>query len=260
MSTWLELLWWPSITCLILTGMHGYLGLQVIRRNVIFLDLALAQWMGLSGIVAVVLHAEGWQAGLLKGGFVMGSAGFLTWCRTRHKGLSQELLIGLLYVGAMAASMALISRFGTESHHLHDLLVGNLLVNDTPTILKTGAWYAGLTIAWAAWRQWGAGRFPGWVGDYAFYVLFAVVVNSSVGLGGVLLVFAFLIAPAATATLWARTRWGQLGVAWGVGTIGSIAGMMGSLATDTPPAAAIVLALVGLFLVGWALTPRKVAY
>jgi len=237
--------------------MHGYLGLQVIQRNVIFLDLALAQLMGLSGIVAIVMHAEGLQVGVLKGAFILGCAGFLTWCRSRHKGLSQELLIGLLYVGAMAASMALISRFGTESHHLHDLLVGNLLFNDTPTILTTGLWYALLSIAWVAWRRWGAHRMPRWVGDYAFYVLFALVVNSSVALGGVLLVFSFLIAPAAIGQLLARTPTTQLGLAWVVGTVGSVVGMMVSLATDTPPAAAIVLVLVGLFFVAWGVVPHR---
>lgn len=255
----LQLMWLPTLTCFILTGMHGYLGLQVIKRNVIFLDLALAQLMGLAAIVSIVLHATGGYEWAIKGVFVLGGAGLLTASRSRHHGISPELFIGLLYVGAMAASMAFMSRFGTESHHLHDLLVGNLLFVEPVVVIKTGILYASLGAFWWLLNRLKSAKSIHWGWDFLFYVVFAIVVNSSVALGGVLLVFALLIAPAAMAMLTAHTSLARLLMAWAIGVVGSLGGILLSLWTDTPPAAAVVLVLFLLFFLVYFIKRRTVA-
>lgn len=268
MSLGLELLWWPFLACLVLTGIHAYLGLHVLIRGVIFVDLALAQVAAL-GMATAVLAGYGPQSdatyyyGLA---FTAGGAALFALVRDRRGVVPQEAIIGIVYAVATALAVLVLDRVPQGGEQVKQLLVGSILSVTGEDVGRTAALYALIGLF-----HWGARRpllalslgrevrgGPWW--DFAFYFTFGLVVTSSVRIAGVLLVFSYLIVPA-VAGAWLATSIGRrLVIGWILGVLVSVAGLSASYALDLPTGAAIVAAFGAvLALVGGLLLLRRLA-
>jgi zinc/manganese transport system permease protein len=232
----------PFAAGLLVLATHVPLGIDVLRRGIIFLDLAVAQMAALGVLTAEML---GWDSGagvqVAAAAAAVFGALLLTWTERRWPQL-QEALIGLLFVVAASAGILLLANNPHGGEHLRDLLGGQILWIGWSQLLPVALLYAALL---AVWFFVGRER----LGRAGFYLVFALAVTASVQLVGVFLVFASLIAPAvATAAL--RRR---LMMAWGLGTLGYAAGFLVSLLGDLPTGAAIVccLGLVALAALLW---------
>ncbi|OHC65864.1 MAG: hypothetical protein A2040_17025 [Rhodocyclales bacterium GWA2_65_19] len=244
----------PFVAGLLVLTTHVVLGIDVLRRGIIFIDLAIAQVAALGAIAAslfdldvllhgIVPHDIGVQAGAqLAAGLAAGAGALLlTWCERRWPDI-QEALIGLVFVFAAAAGILLLARHPHGGEHLRDLLAGQLLWVSWQQLWPVALLYAGVLALWLGPAQ----RWP----RLGFYLLFAVTVTASVQLVGVLLVFTSLIAPAvATRALPGRRR---VLLAYLVGAAGYAAGLGLSLYADLPAGATVVCCLCLLALVGLA--------
>ncbi len=255
MSQFLELMTKPFLACLILTGIHAYLGLHVIEREVIFVDLALAQLAAFGATLGLLwgfgLHSlEGYLTAL---GFTLVGAAVFAATRLRKPLVPQESLIGIVYAISAAASILVLSRAPEGGEELKALLVGHLLFIEWPEILKILGLYSAVGLLhWVVRRpllaisQDPEGAFRRglrvrwW--DFLFYATFGLVVTSSVEVAGVLLVFSFLIVPAVCGVLLAKTVGRRLFVGWLMGTLTSVAGVVASYVWDLPTGATVVCA------------------
>jgi zinc/manganese transport system permease protein len=257
MADALALLWLPFLASLVLVAVHAYFGLQVLARNVIFVDLALAQTAALGATLAFLLgHAPqtaasyGWSLA-----FALGASLLLTGTRVWSGRIPQEALIGVIYVVAAAAAFLMVDKAPQGAEHIKQMLTGNILTVTEGDLLAVAPLYLVLAgaHAWAARRGWLAGSpLRELFGDLLFYACFALVVTSSVALAGVLLVFSFLIIPAAIGTLYATRPVRRLLVGWGAGAAASAAGLAAAYGWDLSTGSAMVcafgiaLALAGL--------------
>jgi zinc/manganese transport system permease protein len=241
----------PFLACALLAAIHGYFGLHVLKRGVIFLDIALAQLASLGALVGSIagLAMGSPQGYAVSATFTLVGAIIFTLSRTAsRRDVPQEAIIGIVYVVAAAASIAALSRFPGEGHQLQEMMIGNILFVWPPDLIKTAILYAVIgAIHLIFYRQFWAvstGTAPPrqalcW--DFAFYATFGLIVTSSVKLAGVLLVFMLLVAPATAALLLSRHRLTQLGIAWGFGTVCSGIGLLAAVRWDFPPGAAIIV-------------------
>ena len=267
-TTILSFLAAPFAASLILTGIHAYLGVHVVERGVIFVDLSLAQIAALGGAVALLLpftsadpHGPGvyW---ISLGFTFIGAAGVST-IRSRRARIPQEAIIGICYAVASAAAILAMSKATSESEHLKDMLVGNILAVSWPEVGRTALLYGAVGAFHYVFR----GKFllismdprraeaQGisirlW--DFLFYASFGFVVTSSVAIAGVLLVFCYLIVPSVAAILYAENVGTRLAIGWTMGTVVSALGVYLSLRLDLPTGAAMVCTF-GLVLVLMAL-------
>lgn len=257
----------PFAACVVLVGIHGYLGLHVLRREVIFVDLALAQIAAFGAVVAFLFgHRLGTPQALVfsLGATVVGAAVF-SWTRTRGR-VPQEALIGITYVIATAATILVADRAPDGAEHVKELLAGAIVWVTWEHVLRSLVVYAAVGLVHyllrerfilitedpdeAERRGWSLRRW-----DFLFYLTFGVVITLSVEIGGVLVVFTYLVAPAIIA-LASSNRWGRrIAIAWGVGLVGSAAGLLASYRWDLPSGPAIVCAL-GLMLLLFGLSRR----
>jgi zinc/manganese transport system permease protein len=245
---------WPSfLVAVCLVGIHAYFGIQVLARNVIFVDLALAQIAALGATVAFMLGhpAQGPATYGYSLGFTLLAAVLLALTRAWAVRVPQEALIGVIYVVAAAASILLIDRAPQGAEHLKQILTGNILTSGVSEIAVIVPLYLAVALVHFFLR----GKFAKsgslfW--EFVFYATFGMVVTSSVALAGVLLVFSFLIIPAAIGVMYASSLPRQLAIGWIAGIVTSAAGFAASFAFDLPTGAAIVcafgaaLALAGL--------------
>ena len=250
----LPLLWVPLLLSLVLTGIHTYLGLHVLARKIIFVDLALAQIAALGATVAFMLGyppqtmaAYGYS--LL---FTLAGALLLSFSRAWTGGkISQEAVVGVIYVVSAAAALLLVDQAPQGAEHLKQILVGSLLTATPHDLAKLTGLYALIgALHWVCRRpllritfehdEPGHGALKTWWWDFVFYALFGVVVTSSVAVAGVLLVFSFLIIPAAIGTLYAGRLGAALAIGWIAGGVASAAGLGVSYAWDLPTGAALV--------------------
>src|ERR1044072_7213168 len=255
-TTMLEFLAAPFVASLILTGIHAYLGVHVVERGVIFVDLALAQIAALGAPIAVLLPFSGGDPHApvvywISLAFTFIGAAVFSTVRGHRARIPQEAIIGICYAVASAASILAMSKATSESEHLKDMLVGNILAVSWPEVIKTGALYGAIGLFHyifrkkflaisldheAAVAQGLSVRF--W--DFLFYASFGFVVTSSVAIAGVLLVFCYLIVPSVAAMLYADTVGRRLAIGWTLGTIVSGAGGYFLLVLDLPTGATIV--------------------
>lgn len=240
----------------ILVGIHAYLGIHILERGVIFVDLALAQIAALGAITGVLLgfelHTTGSYFASLSATFI-GAAVFSMTRGKRTSGAMQEAAIGIVYVVSAALAVMVLDRLPSEAEHLKGMLVGNILFVTWPQVVKTLVLYSVVGLAHYLFRE----RFTTisfnpekaaaqqlsvrfW--DFLFYALFGFVVTSSVELAGVLLVFTFLIIPAVAARRFARDMKGRLWLGWGLGVLTSLVGIIISARYDLPTGPAIVCA------------------
>src|SRR5437016_859195 len=254
----------PFIASLILTGIHAYLGVHVVERGVIFVDLSLAQIAALGASVAIIYGADphATTAYWVSLGFTFLGAVVFANVRARHSRIPQEAVIGICYAVASAATILAMSKASGETEHLKDMLVGNLLFVSWHEVIKTAALYGAIGVFHYIFRKnfltvslnhdierVGGMSVRFW--DLLFYGSFGFVVTSSVAIAGVLLVFCYLIVPSVAGMLFARTIGKRLAIAWTMGTLVSALGIYLSVKMDLPTGAAIVctfgivLALMG---------------
>ena len=255
-SGMLQFLAAPFVASLILTGIHAYLGVHVVERGVIFVDLSLAQIAALGATVALLTPFSNgdphssyvyWISLLFT---FIGAAVFST-IRGHRARIPQEAIIGICYAVASAAAILAMSKATSESEHLKDMLVGNILAVSWGEVAETAGLYGVIGIFHYVFRKKflaisldhekavAAGlsvRF--W--DFLFYASFGFVVTSSVAIAGVLLVFCYLIVPSVAAMLYAETVGRRLAIGWTMGTIVSAIGVYLSLVLDLPTGATIV--------------------
>jgi zinc/manganese transport system permease protein len=252
----------PFVASLILTGIHAYLGVHVVERGVIFVDLALAQIAALGATVAIVagMDPHGRNSYWISLGFTFLGAAIFALARTRRGHIPQEAFIGIAYSVASAMAILLMSKATGETEHLKDMLVGNILAVSWPEVRKTAILYALVGIFHYVFRKkfllismnhekaesLGVSvRF--W--DFLFYASFGFVVTSSVAIAGVLLVFCYLIVPSVGAMLFADRIGPRLAIGWTMGTLVSALGCYLSVLLDTPTGATIVVTFGGVLVV-----------
>jgi zinc/manganese transport system permease protein len=243
------------VASLILTGIHAYLGVHVVERGVIFVDLSLAQIAALGLTVAYLagydVHTSA-PAYLFSLGFTFIGAAIFAFTRAHRKTrIPQEAIIGIVYAVSAAVAILVMSKATQETEHLKEMLVGNILSVSWNDVGKTAVLYAlvgafhfvfrkrFLLISMdqaEAERQGLDVRF--W--DLLFYMSFGFVVTSSVAIAGVLLVFCFLIVPSVAAMLFTERLGIRLAIGWGMGALVSAAGVAFSFMLDLPTGATIV--------------------
>src|SRR2546422_9510512 len=255
----LEFLRWPFLASLILTGIHAYLGVHVVERGVIFVDLALAQIAALGATVAILVGMDphGRASYWISLGFTFLGAAIFAVARTRRGHIPQEAFIGIAYAVASAMAILLMSKATGETEHLKDMLVGNILAVSWAEVRKTALLYGVVGLFHYMFRKnfllismnhekaeslginvrlW----------DFLFYASFGFVVTSSVAIAGVLLVFCYLIVPSVGAMLFADRIGPRLAIGWTMGTLVSALGCYLSVLLDTPTGATIVVTCGGI--------------
>ena len=264
----LPFLLWPFMASLILTGIHAYLGVHVVERGVIFVDLALAQIAALGATIAILIGMDphGQAAYWLSLAFTFVGAAIFAFARTRRGHIPQEAFIGIAYAVASATAILLMSKATGETEHLKDMLVGNILAVSRHEVLKTAVLYGIIGIFHYIFRrrfllistnpeQAEASGMNIRFWDFLFYASFGFVVTSSVAIAGVLLVFCYLIVPSVGAMLFADRVGRRLAIGWTMGTLVSALGVYFSVLLDLPTGAAIVCVL-GALLVFAAIVAR----
>lgn len=243
------------VASVILTGIHAYLGIHVVERGVIFVDLSLAQIAAFGGTVGYLagydLHSPAAYAFSL--GFTMLGAAVFAFTRVHRKTrIPQEAIIGIAYAVAAAASVLVMSKATRETEHLKEMLVGNILSVSWTELSRTAVLYALVGLFHFLCRE----RFlmisrdeaeaerRGWnvrAWDFLFYVSFGFVVTSSVSIAGVLLVFSFLIVPSVASMLFSERLGIRLLIGWTMGVLVSAVGVLVSFYADLPTGATIVV-------------------
>ncbi len=265
----LDLLLPPLAACMVIVAIHSYLGLHVIAREVIFVDLSLAQMAALGSTLAIYLgsHPESPATFAYAMGFTTIGAAVFALTRTRGKPrVPHEAIIGIVYVVASAAAILVADRAPGGSEAIKDILVGSLLWVTWPKILRLAAIYAVIGLAhWYLRHRFLMISFQpakaealGWRirwWDFLFYLSFGLVITFSVPIAGVLLVFSFLVVPAAIAFQFTR-RYGPLAIiSWTAGVVASAAGLGVSFHYDLPTGP-VVVTMFGVSLVLAAMVRR----
>ena len=234
----------PFIECLILVGIHAYLGLHVIRRRVIFVDLALAQIAALGATVGIIFGlAEGSPAAFVYSlTFCIIGAAVFAFTRVRNDRVPQEAVIGLSYAITFALGILVVQKLeGVE--HMESILVGGLLWVSWSDIAMTAVAYGLITMIHIVFRKQflaisddPEGAYERGMNvrfwDFLFYATFGIVITISVSVAGVLLVFVFLVAPAILSVMISRSLKTQLLVGWISGTVVTVVGLYLSYVLD----------------------------
>ncbi len=252
----------PLAASLILTGIHAYLGVHVVERGVIFVDLALAQIAALGAIVALILGMDphGASAYWISLGFTFMGAFIFSIAKSKRAHIPQEAFIGIAYAVASAAAILAMSKATGETEHLKDMLVGNILAVSWKEVGQTAVLYGiigafhfvfrkrFLLISMNPKQAEGEGiSVRLW--DFLFYASFGLVVTSSVAIAGVLLVFCYLIVPSVGAMLFTDRIGPRLVIGWTMGTLVSALGVWLSVKMDTPTGPMIVCTFGGVLVV-----------
>ena len=250
----------PFAACLVLVGIHAYCGIHVIERRVLFVDLAVAQFAALGAVVGFAFGHHPGELGstLYSMLFATVAAALFALTRMRHEKIPQEAIIGITFVVASAAAILVADRAPEGAEHIKETLAGSLLWVTWPTVIKDLIIYSAVGLFHWIFRK----RFllistdpeeafrRGWNvrwWDFLFYLSFGIIITFSVEIGGILMVFAYLVIPACVAILLHAGMRSRLVIGWIVGVVGSGVGLVGSYYLDMPTGPAIVVVL-GLFL------------
>jgi zinc/manganese transport system permease protein len=253
MSDVIQILLWPFVASLVLAGIHAYLGLHVVERGVIFVDLSLAQVAALGSAAALLLgydlHGRG--AYFLSLGFTLIGAGLFSVTRSRRTRIPQEAFIGIVYAVSAALAILIMDRLPEGAEHIKHILVGNLLAVTPSEVRRMALLYCVIGALHWIWRKpfltistdpqeavRRGYRVKAW--DFLFYATFGLVVTSSVSIAGVLLVFTYLIVPSVTAMLFSERISVRLAIGWGMGGVASLLGMYFSYQFDAPTGATVI--------------------
>src|SRR5436190_1856251 len=248
-----EVMFWPIMACLLLPWLLVYLGLHVVQRGIIFIDIAMAQMASLGICLAVLLHLdlESWTTFGIALGFTLVGAAISSVTRKRSSQIPQEAVIGISYVVAAAAAVLLLSRAAEGDEEIKNMLVGNILLVTPREVWERFALFLAVGVLHFILREnfllvsfdrdaaYAKGLRVRWW-DFLFYVVFGLVVTSFVRIAGVLLVFSYLIVPAVCGINLVRRTANRLLIGWFIALLGGIAGLFLSFWWDLPSGAAIV--------------------
>lgn len=244
----------PVVLSILLVGIHAYLGLHVLEREVIFVDIGLSQVAALGAALSLWIsqsEESPWQipSALL---LCLGAAVLLSLFRKFEKKVSQEVIIGVTYALASGSLILVMDRMPHGAEHLKTALIGNILFVTWPQVALTALIYAGVGLMHFLFRKqfWdnSTGRKPSFFWDFLFYFLFGIVITFSTHHAGVLVVFTILVTPAAVAIRLVSGTAKRLLTAWVLGLGGIFAAFYLSYALDFPVGAGIVTTLAGAFL------------
>lgn len=248
------------LTVLVLAGIHAYLGYHVVSRGVIFVDLSLAQVSALGATIAFCIGVrEAVPTYVISLLFTLAGALVISLARTRDERVPPEAFIGILYAAAGSFPLLLLSHHAEASEMLHHMIAGSLLTVSPHELIKICVLYSVVGLFFYRFR----GRFNlistdraaaaarGWNlvwWDFLFYAAFALVVTSSVAVAGVLLVFSLLVIPPVCALLVTPGMKQRLALGWAIAGVGSLVGVLVSVAWDLPAGPTVITALAGLLL------------
>ena len=257
-----DVMFWPIVACVLLPWLLVYLGLHVVQRGIIFIDIAMAQMASMGICVAVLFHLnlENPATFAIALGFTLVGAAIFSVTGKRTSQVPQEAVIGIAYVVAAAAAVLLLSRAAEGDEQIKQMLVGNILLVTPLEVWKCfglfaivgilhfvlrrnfllvsydrdGAYEKGLRVRW-------------W--DFLFYAAFGLVVTSFVRIAGVLLVFSYLIVPAVCGINLPGSLGRRLLIGWLIALIGGVGGLFFSFWWDLPSGAAIVCTFGALLII-----------
>jgi len=230
---------------LLLSGILSYFGSHIIRRGIIFVDLALAQVVALGfglGELLRLEHGSPQAWGLALGLAVLAALGFAALRKLRSL-VNIEAFIGFVYVLATALTFMVLAKSPHGLEEIEQLLNGNILYVCGPDLLKTFLLFSGVGIFHWIFREkfYAENLSLGW--DFLFFLSFALVVTASVVLGGVYLTFSYLIVPALTGSLFSKQPGKSLAIGWGLGVLATLLGGIISYKWDLPPSPSIITVL-----------------
>jgi len=236
----LDLIIPPIVAGLVILTLHAYLGLHVLARGVIFVDLAFAQIAALGSTVAILIGLGG---GVLELGFALGftllGALIFSFTRMEESVVPQEAIIGITYVVASAAVILIASMTAEGAEHIQETMTGTLIWVDWPDIARMAIPYTIIGVLHFVFRRQFLGvsfapeQVPSvrmW--DFVFYLLFGIVIAFSVEVAGVLMVFSTLVIPGVVAFLFTNRLRTALWIAWGSGAVAIIGGIGASFYWD----------------------------
>ena len=253
MNGMFELLLVPFAACVVLTGIHCYLGMHIVSRGVIFVDLALAQVAALGTTVALLAGYElnSMHSYFFSLGFTFIGAGLFALGRLRDESVPQEAVIGIVYAVSSALAILVLDHAPHGEEAIKAMLVGSILFVTWPQIFTMFLVYLAVGILHYLLRKKfllismnpSLARQQGlWIRfwDFIFYVTFGLIVTSSVHVGGVLLVFSYLVVPAVCAMFFVKSIAHRLIIGWGLGFVVSVLGLYASAKWDLPTGASVV--------------------
>ncbi|MDD5167325.1 MAG: metal ABC transporter permease [Syntrophales bacterium] len=238
---------YPLAACILLILIHAYFGIHILERGIIFVDLSLAQFIGVGIACSFLFDHDGEASYLLPAVFAVLGAFLLSWARNLAKHTNIEAFIGVLYIFSLAASILVLDRSPHGMEEFKDILNGNIIWVSGKEVLSTLILYGAVGIFHYPFRvrffrlsREGHGHF---IWEFLFFLSFAVVLVKSVQMAGILQVFAFLIIPALIGRLFTRDPAKVLVCGWLLGFGASAFGLFASYRWDLPTAPLIVAAL-----------------
>ncbi|MBI5060529.1 metal ABC transporter permease [candidate division KSB1 bacterium] len=255
-------MWWALAACLVLAGIHAYLGFHVVKRGVIFVDLSLAQLaaLGMAIAIATDLHDHPLAAYLFPVGMTLIGAVLFAWLRRLAHRVPLEAFIGIVFATAQALVILVLEKTPSGTEHLKETLIGGIFTVAPELVVKTAVIYALIGVLHFAVRKplfaisddaeaaARAGYKIFWW-DVLFYATFGIVVTSSVRIAGVLLVFALLVIPAVAGVMTSRHSGLRLAVGWAFGFAGCILGLLAAFRLDEPAAPTILAMMTAMLAV-----------
>ena len=249
----LTFLFYPFLGCVLLILIHAYFGIHILERGIIFVDLAMAQFIALGIAFAFLLGHEGSERNYYAIAFAVVGASVFSMARRIQRIVNMEAFIGVLYIFSLAGSILILDRTPHGLEEFKSILNGNILWVTSSDILKTFILYAAIGLLHLVFRKkffalsYEESNGPFW--EFLFFLSFALVLVSSVQLAGILQVFSFLVIPALIGRLFTRSPMKILIGGWGIGLAASMVGITLSYKLDLPTAPLIVASLSVAFFI-----------
>lgn len=260
----IEIMFWPLMASILLPGLLVYLGLHVLKREIIFIDIAMAQMASLGVCVAIMFHLDlkAPETFLISLGFTIIGAAIFSGMKKDESEIPLEAIIGIVYVMAAAAAVILLSRAAEGDEQIKNMLVGNILLVTPSEVWKTFGLFSFVGLIHWIFRKnflavtFGEGkeRLCSRCWDFLFYALFGLVATSFVRIAGVLLVFTYLIVPATCGIRIGNSFTSRMFIGWAISLIGGIVGLWISFYFDLPSGAAIVCTFGVLMFIAFAVS------
>jgi len=249
----LTFLFYPFLGCVLLILIHAYFGIHILERGIIFVDLAMAQFIALGIALAFLMGHEGSERNYYAVAFALVGASVFSMARRIQRIVNMEAFIGVLYIFSLAGSILILDRTPHGLEEFKSILNGNILWVTSSDILKTFILYAAIGLLHLVFRKkffalsYEESNGPFW--EFLFFLSFALVLVSSVQLAGILQVFSFLVIPALIGRLFTRSPMKILIGGWGIGLAASMVGITLSYKLDLPTAPLIVASLSVAFFI-----------
>ena len=249
----LTFLFYPFLGCVLLILIHAYFGIHILERGIIFVDLAMAQFIALGIALAFLMGHEGSARNYYAVAFAVVGASILSMARRIQRIVNMEAFIGVLYIFSLAGSILILDRTPHGLEEFKSILNGNILWVTSSDLLKTFLLYAAIGLLHLVFRKkffalsYEESNGPFW--EFLFFLSFAFVLVSSVQLAGILQVFSFLVIPALIGRLFTRSPMKILIGGWGIGLAASMVGITFSYKLDLPTAPLIVASLSVAFFI-----------